>query len=192
MHPITLDAAHVYTDSSGAVYDSVTSFLAQGGFVDDEWFTPESRLRGSYVHQAIDLDLQHDLAEPADDDPIRGYILAARRFLVEAQTMTLFAELPLADPTLRIAGTLDWLGQVHGTATIVDWKSGQPQPAHQLQLAAYKHLAFVNELGARFARATVYLRPDGTYKMVSHTDRHDWQIAQAALTLARWRSIHGC
>lgn len=192
MHPIQRSPEHVYTDLSDVVYDGVTTFLAAGGFVDDEWFTPASRIRGDYVHRAIAWDLGGELVEPSEDDPIRGYILAARKWLGEARAVTRSAETMLADPTMRIAGTLDWIGDVNGTPTIADWKSGVAQPAHQLQIAAYEHLAFVNELGARFARLAIYLRPDGTYRVVQHADRNDWKIAQAALTLARWKEIHGC
>jgi hypothetical protein len=193
MHPITLSPAHRYADPAGAEYLGVTSMLKAAGLMGDTpFYTDEARDRGSYIHQAIAYDIVGDLVEPADDDPIRPYVVAFRQWLEDTRAETIYAERPMADPTLRLAGTVDWIGQIRGAVYVVDHKSGTEAPWHALQTACYAHLAFVNELGARFKRAALYLRDDGTYRFVEHPDRNDWKIAAAALAVARWRSIHGC
>jgi hypothetical protein len=193
MHPITLSPAHRYADPAGAEYLGVTSMLKAAGLMGDTpFYTEESRDRGSYVHQAIAYDLVGDLVEPADDDPIRPYVVAFRQWVLDARPETILAERAMADPTLKVAGTVDLVCRIQDATYVVDHKTGTEAPWHALQTACYAHLAFVNELGARFKRAALYLRDDGTYRFVEHADRQDWDIARAALTLARWRSIHGC
>lgn len=125
-------------------------------------------------------------------------------------------------PQLNYAGQLDmatceWrIAPDEPQARIVDIKTGHGCPADQLQTSAYESAwnsaldrpaqtayeaahprALVHrELpeGYAMARAAVYLRPNGDYKCVEHTDivgdANGWLAALAAQPLFNWLSNH--
>jgi hypothetical protein len=161
-----------------------TEALTSVGLIDPRWFTEEACLRGTYIHDAIEMDLQNDLGEC--DPLLLPYVEAARKFLRDGDAEVLLVEAPLPDPLLGIAGKLDLLCRWQGKTAVVDWKSGSKAKWHAYQTAIYKHLVTVNKKCAgAIERCAVYLRDDGTYSIEPHTGRNDWAIAQAAITVAQ-------
>jgi hypothetical protein len=166
-----------------------TRLLKQVGLVDSEWFTDEGRLRGQYVHEAIQLDLEHDLGSV--DPGILGYVDAARAFLRDAGAEVVAVERLLADPMLGIGGRPDLIGRCFGHVTIVDWKCGTPARWHRYQSATYKHLVLVNKVvpDPLIDAYAVYLDDKGHYTVGPTVTREDWKIAQAAIIVAQAQGI---
>lgn len=182
---VRLDEQHRYW-LDGRELDGCTTTLGSVGLLDRSRYSDEARERGSYVHDVIHADLEGDLADERVRPDRRLYLTAARAYLRESALVALNVERPLADPVRGIAGKPDVIGLVGSRCTVIDWKTGGHERWHGLQLAIYEHLARVNGLvDGLLDRVAVYLRDDGTYQTHRFTDRNDWHIAQAAITVVQ-------
>jgi hypothetical protein len=182
---LTITSDHRYFD--GVEYIGVTSCLRV--LLDGSWWTNEARDRGTHAHQAIAWDLEGVLDDNREADwwpRVEG----ARRWRAENEAVTQGFEVLVGDPSLRLAGTIDWIGAVRGVPSIVDWKPETDNGVTGLQLAAYAHLLFLRDHVVR-QRLSVHLGDDGTYRVITHTDRHDWPTFRALLTIESWRRAHG-
>jgi hypothetical protein len=188
---------HVYRLGGRRVL-SVTQVLTAAGLIDAEWFTEESRTRGSYVHKMIMYDEREGLDERSVDERLAGYLAAYRAFVRDLSPgPCMLLEQPLADPVLRYAGTPDQLRlrPMRGRLALIDHKSGAPFPWHRLQTAAYAYLIrehaplwnIEKEIVPPLARYCLYLRPNGQYRLEEHSDRNDWKLFQAALAIAQFK-----
>jgi hypothetical protein len=184
---IELDPLHRYW-VDGVEFDGCTTTLASVGLIDRSRYSDEARDRGTYVHDVVHADLLGDLAEENVEPSRFGYLLAARAYIREAGLDVLVVERALADGTRRIAGKPDVVGRARGRFVITDWKTGGQEGWHAFQLSWYEHLARVNGLVSGLVdRVAVYLKDDGTYQTHRFTDRNDWLIAQAAITVVQAR-----
>lgn len=198
---IELDDDHRYT-VDGHPVPGVTQILSGLNLVDDQWFTEQSRQRGTAVHAAVHYWIQDDLKWETLDPRIEGYVRAAIRFLEDARAdpKQLRTEVRVFNSVLGYCGTTDVLGVVFGDDAVTDWKSGALGKATGLQTAAYD----LADPGHRRRRIGVQLRNNGTYKKVD-LDREldpsgtDYRRFPAAVDLYRrfvWprelqeRSIH--
>lgn len=125
------------------------------------------------------------------NDEIVPYLNAYERFKKETRAKILKTELFVASRKFRVGGTLDKLAVgirdrrlPKADAWIVDVKTGVEDETHAWQTAAYE-LALKENTGARerFGRATLYLRPDATYRFVPCTAPDDLACFLACLTL---------
>lgn len=178
---------HRYT-LDGVRLPSVTECIREAGLTPSMDFVSDWHLnRGSQVHAATALFDQEDLDESVLDAALRGRLEAWKAF--RAATVADFAiteiEKPRHSPLLRFAGTPDRVGVWRGRPCIVEIKSGKPDPSHGIQTAAYALLASAVE------RLGVYLADDGTFKVVTYTDRNDAAVFTAALTCWHWRAANG-
>lgn len=178
---ISLDRNHIYR-MDGLVIPSVTQVLVRTGFVDGSWHTENAKTRGSHVHLAAVFYDHGTLDEETLHPTLKGYVDAYKKFRAEIGFLPTTIEKPMAHPVLRYAGTPDRIGQWGIGQAILDIKTGVPAPWHRYQLSAYAMLADNIEF-YRFARMSLYLRPDGTFSLVKHTDRDDAKIWLAALTV---------
>ena len=178
------EATHVYR-VGGVRYPSVTTVLSDMGMVDAEWFTEESRIRGTYVHKIVEWDEAGTLDEESIDPALTGYAAAWRKFKDDTGYQTLATEKMLADHTYRFAGRLDNEGILYGKEIVLDIKSGAAGPATALQLAAYEIL-----IGAPRKRYALQLKPSGKYNLIHHSDRNDCHVFLAALACWWWQSNH--
>lgn len=167
---------------------SVTSVLPYNYHGDNT----DAMIKGSYVHQMIDLEAKGTLDEETLHPDLKPYLEAYRRFRTE-----------------------------HELNGIYDFKSGSPHPCTELQLAGYHLLVEVSTLLPdvphievklysglyRFAGTidivkiskmpcnayAVYLQDTGRYKMVDHTKdlRRNKAIFLSFLTAYKWRSEKG-
>jgi hypothetical protein len=184
---LELDSLHRYW-LDGQELDGCTNTLSAVGLIDRSRYTAEACERGSYVHECVHADLDGELAEEQVMPDRFGYLLAARAYIRDSGIEVLAVERPLADPNRRIAGKPDVIGRIRGRFTIPDWKTGGHERWHGFQSAWYEHLARVNGLVSGLVdRVAVYLRDDGTYQPHPFTDRNDWHIAQAAITVVQAR-----
>src|SRR5689334_18269396 len=101
------DASHTYRLGE-TVLTSVTQALAVCGLADfsGPWFSDAVKARGTYAHQAIQLDVEGSLDETSLDEVTLGSVEGWRRFVRETGAEIEFAEQMLCDPEHRIAGRL--------------------------------------------------------------------------------------
>lgn len=182
---------HVYR-LDGVVIPSVTQVLDAAGFVDATWFTPEATQRGTDVHEITaiyDRQIDKEKAECAIEKVYPeaiGYLRAWQSFLAESKATVLDIEQRSYNGVNRYAGTIDRRLSIRGVQTAVDIKTGQPEPWHALQLAAYAKCEPYSR-----GRYTVYLRKDATFRVKTHTDTSDWDVFLAALACFNWKKNHG-
>jgi len=177
------DERHEYRIDN-IVVPGVTTILQAAGLYDNSFFTEESRNRGTYVHKACLYHLQGDLHEDTIPDEYRGYIEAFKRFMAEADCKPHLdrCEVPLFSEILCYGGTPDMPCFLNHADSLVDLKSGAETPVTGIQLSGYMTL-----LGYPAKRYGLYLKADGKYKLIPYTDRNDFKIFNAALTLYNWR-----
>lgn len=124
----------------------------------------------------------------AEDNPrtpyppmIEGY---APAFLDYHQTLKpnwIWREQNISVPALGLAGRLDRFGRASGAWTVADLKTGGACDWHRLQLALYALLVEASTGRTVERRQAVYVRKDGTWKQVIHTDEADLLEARAMI-----------
>lgn len=192
---------HLYRRPDGRPYgSSVTANIRGAYLLDDSHYTDFGRERGTLVHTITELDDLNDLVEESVDEALAPYLAAWRRFRAEAGFGVAelhgqrCVERRYGDDVLDVAGTVDRIGWMTFAGklrlTVLDIKSGAPEPWHAVQLAAYAD--FVQRSGefsdiTRIERVGVYLTSDGQYQVRHYTDRADLKVWQAAVTVASWR-----
>jgi hypothetical protein len=154
-------------------FPSVTQVLRP--WVDTQWFTPESRDRGSAVHGALAQYLGGKPAFLANLPPEwRGYFDSGRRWIDANVAEVLLSEARLSDPQWRFCGQPDLIALLNdGSATLLDWKTGAAARWHRLQIAGYRHLA--RPVWPTDRGLTIRLHPDGSMPSV---DEHPANIEQ--------------
>jgi hypothetical protein len=171
---------------------SVTQALTAAGLVDTRWFNDDAAARGTYVHAAIQLHHEGDLAEDSLDPVIQPYFTAYLKFLSETGFELDACEERLFDETLGFAGTLDLRGRIprkslrHPGIDIIDVKTGMVPPHVGPQTAAYARM-LPRELGALRWRWALHLRADATYALLPLENRTDEAVFLAALTVANFK-----
>ena len=167
---------------------SVTQALTEAGLIDTRWFNDEAALRGSYVHQAILLHVEGDLADDQLDPVLQPYFAAYQRFLTESGFVVTACETRLYDDIVGYAGTVDLVGTLNGRSAVIDIKTGHCPSWVSLQLAGYARLLSKQYPGIQ--RYALNLQADVTYRLHRFTDRHDEQVFLAAVAVTQWRRTH--
>ena len=183
---LTFDAAtHTFRAGDGRLVPSVTQTLQAAGLncrppgVSDAQWEAAAEL-GTRVHQWCRYG-----PEPGEPIPeqVAPYFAAWEAF-AGAVTVTIEAhETIVSAADYWYAGIVDILAFVSGSPAVIDIKTSDPQPWHALQTAAYARAAPRHNR----KRYGLYLRDNGTYKFIEHTDRRDFDVFAAALTLNAWR-----
>ncbi|NPV03857.1 MAG: hypothetical protein HPY67_03900 [Syntrophaceae bacterium] len=185
MNGLVFDAErHAYL-LDGRVVPSVTQILAAEGIIDGQWYTEEGRRRGDHVHLALRYHDEGRLDEESVTDEVRPYLEAWQRFISETGFICLQIEQPFADRNLGFAGTPDRVGWMDGdkTLSIIDIKTGAPEPWHALQTAAY-----AVGLGKRTVmRWSVYLKPNGAYRLIRHQAIEDVIAWLGLVSVHNWK-----
>ncbi len=161
---------------------------------------------GSAVHRACELDdlgtLDEDFLAPA----IAPYLEAWRKFKREYGALHHAIEEPMYSPKYQFAGTPDRLDLIDlkdakpplvitgggKCLTVIEIKTCALAPksaAIQTAAAAFTKGEWCD--GAKLARATVLLKPDATYRFNEHTDKTDFNVFLAALTIWRRKERDG-
>lgn len=176
---------------------SVTQVLAETGLAqfDGPWFSDAVKARGTYLHEAIALDVEGDLDDATLDDQLRGGVEGWRQFLADTGAVVEHGERMLCDPTLRVAGRLDYILRITDTngrtsLHLVDIKRGL-YPCAAIQLAAYVDMATaLYDHPVYFRRSALVLPGDGTYCLYPFTDSLDRATWHAAVRVLNWRKAH--
>ncbi len=164
---------------------TVTQVLGALGFIDTDWFTVESRIRGQRVHEATHLldvgDLNWDSLkriEEALGEPIIPYIQAWERFKRETGFIAHIIERPCWNKAYRVGGVVDRVGEFpnDNRDSVLDLKtmaSGSRVPFWtRYQVAGYDEM-LPRPGGRHRFRWGVGLKPNGDYVLEQFTDIND-------------------
>lgn len=168
---------------------SVTQYLKLAGLIDSDWYTEESRQRGSAVHAAIFYRNQNDLDESSLHPIVAPFVAAYDKFVADTGFVPELVEHRVYDPIWIVAGTLDAAGtwKLGPDKIVIDFKTGNIEPWARLQLAQYE--ACLNERHRRFG---LQLKPDGTYRLSEeYRDREDIRTFRAIVSIVNWRIQNG-
>lgn len=205
--------AHAYYDLEGRTLPHITGMLKAGGWVDDTWFTEESSIRGTAVH---DLTAEYDL-EALDHEQVvsryRSWLLAYVECMKRLRPEWKMIEEPIVHPVYRFGGRPDAIGVIFNRWTVLEKKTAAKrrvtnrgltldpvgiQTALQTILAATIYPLPLTS----WDRRAVYLKENGKFSLEPYTDERDfdeaWRLirdfggkpnGEAAIPLARPESI---
>jgi hypothetical protein len=150
-----------------------------------------ARERGTAVHKATEL---HDLGmldEDSIDDHVRPYLDAWKQFRSDTGFYPTLIEHRVYSETYGYCGTIDRQGVMTKLAgspgALLDIKTPvQLGPAVGIQLAAYQEALRRDGILSPL-RFAVQLRNDGLYRLVSFTDKSDFGVFIALMTVRKWR-----
>lgn len=171
---------HEYIDpGSGEQFPHITGMLEDAGFIDSEWFTEESCVRGQIVHRlTADYDLGAlDVASCTSRH--RGYLLAHVDLMKILRPEILAVEEPLVHPRYKFGGRPDRVWRLDGAIAVPEIKSGDPGSSHGIQ-TALQAILIAPRYGLpapSIKRYGVYLRGTGRYKLEEFKDRADFDKA---------------
>ncbi len=183
---------HVYTLGTQRL-PSVTEILGALGFIEDEWFTWETRERGRAVHVAsqyleeggLDWD-SIKATEEALSTPVVPYVRGWERFLRETGWRSSHIEQPAYDPLHFFAGCPDRRGYFPtGGLEGLEIKTGSPQGWWKYQKGGYEKLTGTREW------TTVRLKPDGDFSLEPIKDVNAGTKFLSMVTTYRCGREHG-
>jgi ATP-dependent exoDNAse (exonuclease V) beta subunit len=169
---------------------SVTKALKLAGLIDVSHSSQEAMDRGTAIHAACEYWDQDDLDVTGMPEFIRPYLDGWIKFRKEFPCQIEAVEKQIDHDTYHYSGRVDRIVRTDSRFCILDIKSGQPAPWHALQSAAYAAAVAKQSGEVVGKRLAVYLNDDGSYKLVEHTDRTDWNVFAAALAVANWKRNH--
>jgi len=171
---------HEYIDpGSGEQYPHITGMLEAAGHVDSEWFTEDSRIRGSAVHR---LTADYDLGALDLESCVsryRGYLLAHAFAMDVMKPEILEVEQPRVHAAMHYGGRPDRVWRYDGRLAIPEIKSGDYEKSHPIQTALQAVLV-APEYGIPpelFERYGIYLKANGRAKVERFDDRRDFDEA---------------
>jgi len=178
--------SHTYT-LDGVAVPSVTAVLSNNRqLVDDRWFTEFARDRGTAVHLATALHDRGLLDRNSVDDVVRPYLNAWLKFKDDVGFTPRMIEQTLYNERYQYAGTVDRIGDLGVTLSVLDIKTGTAinEKAVRYQTAAYLDAAPQEYAGAM--RYCVQLKDNGKYKLHGpYMDINDFAAFVANLTAYR-------
>jgi hypothetical protein len=182
------DELHQYT-FNGVVKPSVTQCLSKlhdFGLVRKDILEAACQ-RGSFVHTLCEYHDENDL-DSASIGIYAGYLDAWIAFCADYKAVWEGIEVRGYSERYGYAGTWDRHGLLNGAKFVCDIKTSQAShPVWGLQTAAYRQLKAETDSSWMLARrATVQLRPDGTYKFIEWTDPTDWTTFLSLINLINW------
>jgi hypothetical protein len=188
---VELDAQHAYR-RGGIVRPGVTSVLTSQGFIEGDFYTEESRQRGTFIHEATVFVDRNTLDEESVPEKWAAYLESYRLWLTRRRPHALLREARLHHPVFDYCGTVDFFGFLADDAWpwTIDFKTGPPQRWHRVQTAAYEAAIFVDADARAMLRrrGSLYLHGDGREAtLVQHAGSRDFGFFQAALTCYRFK-----
>lgn len=157
------EATHTYY-LNGERVPSVTQILAP--FKDFSGVPPDVLKRkqeiGTATHFACELDATGELDEESVHPSIAGYLEGFRKWRRDTGAKIKETESYVHHPRLRYAGQLDLIAELQRQDWLADIKTAAEHSAvWRLQTAGYLSC---RPDAARLKRATLLLKPDGTYR----------------------------
>jgi hypothetical protein len=171
------EVSHEYWQK-GTKVPGVTTVLRAANIVDPKWFTEEARRKGTLVH---DLTMQIDedtipISPRSKRWDVPGEVTAYLKFLNEIRPQYRLIEIPMLHPVLPFGGKPDRVCRnLLGSPAHLEIKTGSPASWHGVQLAGYQLL---EPTGARYV---LYLKPNGSYRLVQCKRAEDYDEFYRAL-----------
>lgn len=179
---------HIYS-YKGRRVPSVTQTLEAAGLINTDFFNDEAALRGTYVHKAIEFYHNGGLNLTSLDGVIRPYVEAYFDFEKTMKFRPLYTEKLVFDPVYKYAGRLDLVGPLSGKMSVIDIKTGVPQPWTAAQLAAYRAaLHKTVEIAPITGRYALQLKPSGKWSLKPYNDPRAFDVFLAALTIYNFKN----
>lgn len=175
---------HIYT-VGGVVVPSVTGILKDAGLVSDKWWNESARLRGTYVHKAIELHLNGGVDPDSIDSTVKPYFEAFLKFQKEVRPVVLSTEKRVYSENLKYAGTMDLEANIGEKKYIVDYKTGGISAWAAIQLAGY---FIANKTDGPCLRAGLQLKANGSYSFVPYENQTDIHVFKSAVTLSHYKN----
>jgi len=178
---------------------TVTRILKGAGLIDDTHYAPGSAQRGTAIHTACAYYDKGELDESALDNRIKGPVESWKKFINNFWKRKPFTyiENRMACRYPVFTGQPDrvYVTPQTETATIIDLKSGGPEPWHCLQLAGYAMLVEDNcdIVDSRHCtRMSVYLSKEGhEAKVNTWEDSNDFEVFASCTALVNWKLNNG-
>jgi len=172
-------------------YPSVTQILIDCGIIDMRGFK-ESAVLDEHVNGCLEEFDDNGCVE-YDPQVEKGYIKAYELFKSKNKVIYEHIEKEYINEELGIAGRPDRIGSLNGIKCIIGIKTGPEQDWHGLQLAGYQMVTGLEYykldkgLNLAYALYTLYLKPTGTYRLVSYHGKENREIFMSAYNLYFWR-----
>ena len=157
------------------------------------YFDHADPTKGTFLHQAIAWWLNGELDETSLDEKLRPQFEQFVEFWQEHKPGLIFVERHLVHPA-GFEGTPDMFVILRilnkPEYSIIDIKTGGPEPWHAIQLAAYQALVYDNYKELGWPKGyNLYLRQNG-YRLKEATPleiHNGWKLFQAGLGIYQWR-----
>lgn len=149
-----------------------------------------ARDRGTYIHEAMALLVRGDLDWSSLDPLWEPYIRSGEQFLSDSDIVVTASEVPVYSERLRVAGTIDLLGNWRARESLIDFKASAQIPITVGPQTAGYQLLFRDLYGGskcRLNRYCVHLTPKG-YRVIPLEDSRDEAIFLSSLNLFHWGS----
>ena len=173
-----------------------TFVLTDNGFIDDEHYTLEGKIRGYRVHMLTQF-LDEGDYDPSEADRfgLAGYVESWQKAKARYGFEVVLCEEVMFHNLFRYGTIIDRLLNWDAWETIAEIKSGSEELAHPYQTGA-QDLAVESELGnydrGLRRRGVFYLHADGSEaKWKPHTDPSDRNHFLAMLDCTNLRVKHG-
>lgn len=171
---------HEYIDpDTGETFPHITGILEATGWVDSDWYTEASKVRGQAVHR---LTAEHDLGAldvASCTSRYRGWLLAHVELMAKLRPEILAVEEPSVHPVHRYGGRPDRVWRLEGVLGIPEIKSGAFEKSHPVQ-TALQAILVAPRYGLppeQLQRFGIYLKENGRGKVEQFTDRRDFAEA---------------
>ena len=163
------------------VIPSVTGIM-QATKVCPEYFDNYFAERGTRIHSAISAYSKGEFYELSSLDA--GFLSA---WIIWAQDKKIIdSEKIVFHPEFLYCGTIDYCREENGKRIIGDYKTGNPDKSHIIQLGGYC-LAYQQEFGGEIQAEVIYLKQDGSFSV----EIIDWEsgaeIFKACLIIYNYR-----
>lgn len=183
-----LESTHTYL-FHGKQVPSVTQLLKDYGILTGiEYAKEEDLWRGQAVHETIRLWHKGTLNLKSLDPALEPYLSDYIKVCDSTGFRPLLWELMRYSLTYNFAGKFD-IGGIfkndNGFESVVEIKTGAPDPAHGVQLSLYDISLPV--LARHRNRIGIYLRGDGKPKLILYKDVSDYAAAYSLLNLHNWK-----
>jgi hypothetical protein len=172
-------------------YGSVTEILGNLGCYDFSKI-PKSKIdraceKGTNVHKFLEYEDQGVVERyNYKDAGAEPYVIAWRMFKYRYRALPKVIEKPMASKVWQFAGTPDRVFLIRGEYVLVDLKTGQDLPYHELQTAGYTILAEENIKIKIKKRLTVQLKPY-KFKVFEHKHSIDRSIFCGCVQVFNWK-----
>lgn len=167
---------------------SITDCLRSAGLIDIRFATDYDLWVGTATHRAIELYNKGTLDLESLDQELKDRLGAWIDFLQKTGFRPKESEKSVYSPILRIAGTLDVLGDFpDGSEGIVEIKSGNVGGWCAIQTAGQDILLGGNKHRRRFGLKVPRM---GDPRVTPHEDMDDYAVFRACVTVSHWKLSH--